>query len=127
MHMGYRESTLLDLLPGAVRVVRLHGGSDIRRLLSHILLVDDPALVHDESHDAGIPVFRGIGNKGKAAGQLTANHVVARPTFGGGSLLGKDAVIITVEGRRVTLLKVVALGSGGRNQQRADRAGIFGL
>src|SRR4026209_2275854 len=106
-------SSLLCFLPGRIGVIRGHR-FDLRvGVGTEIPLVNDPVLIDDEGHHAGHVVLRWPRDERKSARHSVADHVILRPTGGGGTLRGQYLEVVAVERRSLRSLveRNVVLGS----------------
>src|SRR3974390_2902803 len=82
-------------LPRLVRIKLCHGGCEIVRGLSKVLLKCKTILIDDEGTDAGIAVLGGIGKDCNPASHLAIDDVVLRAAFSFRSLLVEHDEIIS--------------------------------
>src|SRR3954447_3691854 len=83
--------------PVGVGIVGVHVGDDGLGIGAKIPLIGFALLVDDEGHDAGVAVFRGPGDEGKAANHVAIDDVAIRPAGSVRALLGEDLEQVSVE------------------------------
>src|SRR5262245_59107624 len=66
--------------PRWIGIVLAHLLDDLGRLLSQVLLIHAALLIDDESHHAGVAVFRRPRDEPETANHVSINHVIVLPT-----------------------------------------------
>src|SRR6202007_539669 len=83
--------------PAVAWVVIRHSYGNIGGLFAEIFLVDGTVFIDDEGHDSRIPVFGGVGEKGKPACHLSIDDVILHAALCLVALFGQDVEVVAVE------------------------------
>src|SRR5262249_27257804 len=85
------------LPPGMIGIEGGHLRGDAGCAIAKVPFVDVAIIVDDEGHDAGVAVFRRIGDGGKATDHVAVDDVIHGPTWRGRALAQQDLEAIAVE------------------------------